>query len=332
MTEVPKSVPSWFTCDLPRSEFKTFLGRSDGPAFLYFGLWILFLVASGVFAVWLFPSVWSIPAFLLYGIIYTGNNPRWHECSHGTPFKTDWLNSFFYWFCGSMELRDMTDFRWSHSRHHSYTIMSGVDPEIPATRPPNLAAFWLDFFYLWNGPLALRNLVMHALGRVSPKCAAYVPEDEYKNLYRDARLVLLPHLVAVALAVYFRSWIPVLLWGLPRFYGGFIIWIFIILQHAGLVFDVPDHRRTTRSFTLPMPSSFLFLNMENHIEHHLYPLVPFHALPALHRRVADELPVPYQGLLKPLAELVPVLYRQCQDPGIYIDRPLPQSPVQGAEE
>jgi len=323
MIETPTTSEKWFTCDLPRAEFKTFLRRDDLHGFVYFGLWLVLLVASGALAVSLYPTWWALPAFILYGVIYTGNNPRWHECSHGTAFKTDWLNGFFYWFCGSMELRDMTDFRWSHTRHHSFTIRTGVDPEIPASRPPNMTAFFMDFLYLWNGLLALKNLIFHSIGIVSKKAADYVPPDEYKRLFRDARLVLIPHVIALALSIWFRTWIPVLIWGLPRFYGGFVIWTFIVQQHAGLDRDVNDHRLTTRSFRFGPLFSFFVMHMENHIEHHLYPLVPFHALPALHRRVEKELPVPYRGLCASFFEMISVLFKQFKDPEICIKRSVP---------
>jgi fatty acid desaturase len=317
-------VEEWYTSEIPRIEFKGLLKRDDGHAFIYFGLWLALLVAVGAFACFLYPSALSIPVFLIYGVIYTGNNPRWHECSHGTPFKTGWLNEFFYWLCGSMELRDMVDFRWSHSRHHSFTIQKEVDPEIPAQRPPNLWAFFLDFFYLWNGPLALKNLILHSLGIVSKKAEAYVPKDEYQRMFWSARAALLPHIVAIGLAIGFKSWLPVLLFGLPRFYGGFLIWTFIVLQHAGLEENVWDHRRNCRSFTLDPLTSFLFMNMENHIEHHMYPLVPFHALPALNKRIQDQLPKPYNGLLGALRELIVVLFKQRKDFGATIRRILPE--------
>jgi fatty acid desaturase len=77
-----------------------------------------------------FRTGWAIFAFFLYGVIYASGNAKWHKCSHGTAFKTPWLNDLFFFFGGAMEFRDMVDFRWSHARHHSYTIMKGIDPEI----------------------------------------------------------------------------------------------------------------------------------------------------------------------------------------------------------
>ena len=38
--------------------------------------------------------------------------------------------------------------------------------------------------------------------------------------------------------------------------------------------------------------------MNHHLEHHMFPLVPFHALPALSQEVKDQVPEPDVGLLK----------------------------------
>ena len=37
-------------------------------------------------------------------------------------------------------------------------------------------------------------------------------------------------------------------------------------------------------------SRFVYWNMNYHVEHHMFPMVPFHALPALHAEIKDDLP------------------------------------------
>jgi fatty acid desaturase len=322
-------VKEWYACDLPKKELKGFLGRDDRHAALYYGLWFLLLAAAGYLAFLLYPSPWSIPAFFLYGVIYCGCNPRWHEASHGTAFKTPWLNDFFYFLCGAMEFRDTVDFRWSHARHHSYTIMRGVDPEIPVSRPPNLARVVLDIFYLHMGFLAVRNLILHSLGIVPKMLKAYVPEQEFRRMAWSARAVLALYIAAILWAALARSWLPVLFFVLPRFYGAPLIFLFIYLQHAGMAENVWDHRLCARSMRLNPALSFLFMNMESHVEHHMYPMVPFHALPRLRDRVRKELPEPYEGLLGGARELVPTLRRMRKDVAYCVRRPLPPQTAAG---
>jgi fatty acid desaturase len=92
---------------------------------------------------------------------------------------------------------------------------------------------------------------------------------------------------------------------------------------VGLAENVWDHRLSTRSLKVNFFFSFLFMNMESHIEHHLYPMVPFHALPRLRERVKDKLPKPYKNMWQGSFELLPILLKQRKDPSVFIRRPLP---------
>ncbi len=318
-------VQEWYTPEVPRKVLKVLMKRTNRHAAFYFALWAVLLGASGYLAARLFlsDSLWAIPAFFFYGVVFTGANPRWHETSHGTPFKARWINEFFYFFCGAMEFRDMTDFRWSHTRHHSYTIMRGVDPEIAAPRPPRFIWLILDFFYLHMGFIAIKNLILHSLGIVSKDVRAYVPDDELKKMFWRARGVLALHAVPIFLSIYLGSWLPVLLFTFPRFYGAFFMWVFIACQHIGMAENIWDHRYSTRSLKVNFFFSFLFMNMESHVEHHMYPLVPFHALPKLREKLKDQLPPPYKGMWRAIREMIPVLINQRKDPSLSVKRPIP---------
>ena len=54
-------------------------------------------------------------------------------------------------------------------------------------------------------------------------------------------------------------------------------------QHAGLAEDVLDHRLNCRTVYMNPISRFIYWNMNYHVEHHMFPMVPYHALPRLHR-------------------------------------------------
>ena len=68
--------------------------------------------------------------------------------------------------------------------------------------------------------------------------------------------------------------------------------------------DEPGHR-------------FLYWNMNYHLEHHMFPLVPYHQLPRLHTIVKDDCPAPYRSLTAAYREIVPAVLRQISDPGYY---------------
>jgi nitrite reductase/ring-hydroxylating ferredoxin subunit len=89
---------------------------------------------------------------------------------------------------------------------------------------------------------------------------------------------------------------------------------FGITQHAGLRVDVLDHRLNTRTVYMNPVLRFLYLNMNYHLEHHLFPSVPYHALPALHDDIKHDLPLPNRSVLDAYREIVSALRQQRRDP------------------
>jgi len=182
---------------------------------------------------------------------------------------------------------------------------------------------WLDFFSLYQLIVFVPILVLHSAGIPSKMARRVVPRSKFPKMFCAARGALVLHVAAIVLAVVLESRLPVLLFGLPRLYNAVLIFLFVLPQHAGLAQDVPDHRRSTRTMALNPVFSFLYMHMENHIEHHLYPSVPFHALPRLHALVRDQLPKPYHGLRPAWKEIVPTLLRQRYSTSWFVRRPLP---------
>jgi Na(+)-translocating NADH:ubiquinone oxidoreductase F subunit len=63
--------------------------------------------------------------------------------------------------------------------------------------------------------------------------------------------------------------------------------------------------------------------MNYHVEHHMFPLVPYHALPRLHALVKSDCPTPYPSIVEAYREIIPTVLRQREDPGYYVKRVLP---------
>ncbi|MEM9041787.1 MAG: fatty acid desaturase, partial [Actinomycetota bacterium] len=92
----------------------------------------------------------------------------------------------------------------------------------------------------------------------------------------------------------------------------------------GLAEDVLDHRANSRTVLMNPVFRFLYLNMNYHVEHHIFPTVPYYRLPALHAEVADSLPPPTTSTWKAYAEIYASLRRQQSDPADVVpDRPIP---------
>ena len=66
-------------------------------------------------------------------------------------------------------------------------------------------------------------------------------------------------------------------------YGAWLHVLTGLTQHAGLAEDVLDHRLNSRTVYMNPVFRFIYWNMNYHVEHHMFPMVPYHALPATAR-------------------------------------------------
>lgn len=312
----------WFQTKIDRKQFKAFMQKDDVPGIINTTLWIASLLIFGYLAYLSIPyGLWAaIPAFLIYGMFYCACDARWHESSHSTVFKTQWMNVALNFFATAMQQRDIVFTTWSHARHHSYTVITEIDPEITVTRPPKFWPHFLDFFSLKECTYYFPILIQHTLGIPSKSAKDFVPEEEYSRMFWWARASCALNMIPIVLAVGYQSWIPLLFFIGPKFYGNAIQRAFVLAQHAGLDENVWDHRANSRTIKVNPLLGFLYMNMQYHIEHHMHPLMPFHALPKFHEAVKDQLPTPYNGMLSVYKEMLPALKKQAADITFYIKR------------
>ncbi|PVX85049.1 fatty acid desaturase family protein [Paraburkholderia unamae] len=316
----------WYRCAVPRPVMKQLMQRGDARAIRDTAIWYAAIIASGVLAglLWHAHSWWAVPAFLLYGTLYCSPaDSRWHECGHGTAFKTRWMNDALYQVASFQVLRCATIWRWSHARHHTDTLVVGRDPEIAAPRPTDWLSLALNLCALKHASNELPRMVRAACGRLSAEDQSFVPASEWPKAIREARLSLLVYAIVIGLCVGYRTILPLLYIGLPSLYGAWLYLYFGLTQHAGMPENVLDHRRNCRTVMMNPVFRFLYWNMNYHVEHHMFPMVPFHALPRLHEVVKTDMPPPYRSSLAAYAEIIPALVRQTRDPSYYVARPVP---------
>ena len=322
----------WYQCPVPRKEMRKLLERRDGPAIRDTLIWFALIIGCAATTVALWPSWWAALPFLCYAALYAStSDSRWHEAGHGTAFKTDWMNNALYEVASFMVMRESIIWRWSHTRHHSDTIIVGRDPEIAVPRPPDMKAFVLSFFN-WGVYLKYyKRIVMHAFGRMADEEKTFVPEMEFPRVFRRARIYVAIYGAVIALSIYLGSILPLLLVGLTNFFGSWLMPVYGYTQHAGMAENVLDHRLNCRTFYTNVVHRFLYWNMNYHIEHHMFPLVPYHNLPRLHALVKDDMPVPYPSLLSCWREIIPTVLKQIKDPTHHVKVKLP-SPKKRVED
>jgi fatty acid desaturase len=223
----------WYACKISRARMKELMQRRDGPAIRDTLIWFAAIIISGTLGFFAWHTWWAVPCFLVYGVLYaSASGPRWHEAGHGTAFKTPWINAALYEIGSFMYIFESVPWRWSHTRHHTDTIVVGRDPEIPAPRPPDLLSIAVDVFSLKRVPTELAKMMRHCFGRLSAVEATYIPDLERPKVYRYARVYLLIYAAVVILAFTTHSLLPLMYVGLPAFYGGWLMSIFSLTQHA----------------------------------------------------------------------------------------------------
>ena len=111
--------------------------------------------------------------------------------------------------------------------------------------------------------------------------------------------------------------------GLPRMYGCWHMYLTGLIQHGGLAEDVLDHRLNSRTCYMNPVSRWIYWNMNYHVEHHMFPMVPYHALPRLHALVKDDYPAPCRSMFQAYAEMIPAVIRQRREKGYFLKKSLP---------
>ena len=316
----------WYRTPIDRKTMKQLMKRSDQPALretaILFGCMVLF---AGI-AIALMPSWWSTPFWLAYGVLYgSAMDSRWHECGHGTAFKTRWMNKVVYQIASFCMIRDPHCWKFSHARHHSDTIIVGRDPEVAIMRPVVALKMIANLFGVMDMIDGVKRMFAHAAGRILPDEAEYMEPVFFEKTIRTARIWLAIYAVTIAAALVAQSWVPVLLIGLPRLFGAWHMVMCGWLQHGGLADNVLDHRLNCRTVYMNPVSRFIYWNMNYHVEHHMFPLVPYYKLPELHEVCKPDFPPPNSSIADGFSEMLPVLWRQRTDPDFHLRRPLPET-------
>ena len=321
----------WFRPPIDPERLRQLQLRTNARAARDTVAWLALLAGTGYLAWLSLGSWWAVPAFAAYGALYGGAaDSRWHECGHGTAFRSRLANLVVYHLASFMVWRQATLWRWSHVRHHTDTIVVGRDPEIAVPRGSGPLAVTLIFVPVVLLPKAVWRTVRFAFGRVDDDARDFIPADELGKLCWEARVYVAVLAGAVAWSVSIGSIVPLLFVGLPSFYGAWLYVFFGLLQHAGGQEDVLDHRLNTRTVYLNPFFRFLYSNMNYHVEHHIFPSVPYYALPALHEELKGHLAPASPSSIAAYRQILSTLWRQWRDPAY--DRPRPDVPeVAGAE-
>ncbi len=278
------------------------LSLSDGRGLLQLGLQWSLIAALMIYVglgLWLW---WA--AMLPLGILIMFQFTALHEVTHGTAFRSDWLNRLVARVSGFLTLVQPEWFRFFHFAHHRHTQNPEQDPELEGGKPDTLARYllYLSGFTVWKGNLTV--LARNALGQAA---WSYVPEKRRPSLVREARMMLAAYVALIALSVLLQSDLLIWLWLVPVLIGQPFLRLYLLAEHTRcpMVANMLENSRTTFTTSLVR---FVAWNMPYHAEHHSWPQVPFWRLPQLHRVLEGRITTTERGYVRFHAKFVAVLF------------------------
>ena len=234
-----------------------------------------------VLAVWVGMGLWAWQIMLiLLGIAWAFLFTLQHECTHDTPFASTRLTTLIGHLCAVILVQPFLWFRYFHMAHHRYTNIAGKDPELDGETQPDTwrqFSFHLSCIGYWIAKFKV--LFINAFGTID---ATYIPTRAKGRIRKEARLLLA---VYIGLAAVMSVW-PILfwIWLLPLVFGFPVLRLYLLAEH-GRCPQVANMFENTRTTLTNKAIRFLAWNMPYHAEHHIFPTVPFHSLPAFHQKV-----------------------------------------------
>jgi fatty acid desaturase len=220
---------------------------------------------------------WVVPVFLVHGTLINFLYAGQHELSHGTVFRTRWLNEWVGRVFGFVLFYPRTFDQVQHMAHHRYTQDWARDGELARPR------YTLGSYLLWMSGLTYwytrwRRIARFSFGVVTEP---YLPLYRHAELKREARLHVAGYLVLAGASAAAQSWAVVLLWLAPMLAMKFTHQLQNTIEHLGLAHDnnLLTNTRSTRTNGL---MRWLAWQMQYHTAHHAFPGVPFHNLHRLH--------------------------------------------------
>ena len=253
---------------------------------------LVVMITSGY--LWFAQTNWliKIPALVVYGFSLAAMFAVVHECCHRTAFANNRVNDLVAWLAGVLSGYNSTFYRRYHKWHHRYTQIPGKDPELEDPKPSNLPEYLVEISGInwWLGKLKTHYLV--ATGKLDHM--PYIAENSRSAVIWSTRYQLAVYGIAIAISLFWGQPWFLTLWLLPLAVGQPILRLILLAEHTGCSNDNNSLANTRTTLTW-FPIKFLMWNMPFHAEHHLYPSIPFHALPQAHQLLKEHFTVIDRG-------------------------------------
>ncbi len=273
-------------------ELKRLSARSDlrGAARLAMHL---ALIAGAGWLVAVSGPLTLLPAMILLGIAQAALFAPIHETMHQTAFASRRANAIAGWLTACPSLLNWHFYTAFHLAHHRHTQDPARDPELLVPPPCTLDAYVLRVLALpyWRTRLTVvADCWRGDLGRYP-----YVPQRAVPRIIRSVRAMALFVAALAALSMWLIGpWAPLLYWLGPQILGQPFLRLYLLTEHTFCSEDANGLTNTRTTLTNGFVRLVMW-NMSYHAEHHLYPSIPFHRLPAAHAALRDRLAVVQHG-------------------------------------
>ena len=259
----------------------------DGPGWIRLGSHLLMIGLAGL--LWrleTLPLPLRLAGLWISGIGLATCFAPLHECGHRTVFRSRRLNDAVAWGMGLLSFYNADLYRRYHQWHHRYTHQPGLDPELEDPVPTSLAGYLLEVsgWNWWTGKLRGHSrLLWGDLSQVP-----YLSPEIIPQVRRSIRLQFGVYGLLALLSLIAANGFLLWSWLLPLAIGQPFLRLLLLAEHTGCAYGDDGLANTRTTLTLA-PVRWLMWNMPFHAEHHLYPSLPFHALPAAHRWIGPRL-------------------------------------------
>jgi len=250
------------------------------------------LVTSSLIILWSQSVLVSIALTIALSWMLCGIFAPFHECVHKTAFANRRLNTLGAWITGILFGMAPATYHAFHFEHHRFTQDPDRDPEIMTY--PDALTVWPPTKKVWlklASGMPLIQLKIIALKRyLGPAPRTSAPWEPTGD--RRAHVVWQSWIVAgfwAALVVAAMTLTPAAWWLVSAFVISHV-WqlLWTASEHTGLPLEgtILERTRTVRSNRFVR---WWVWNMNYHAEHHAWPGIPWHQLPAAHEQIKNNL-------------------------------------------
>jgi len=234
---------------------------------------IYFYDFFGFYGYWI-----SIPLYILAGASLHAICLFTHEGVHGTLHKQIWVNNIIGSVSGYLVLQSLAGYRVLHLKHHTYLNIEG-DPGLLKTYVSNKYIIAImEWGYFLFGYIAFLSII---------------PYQGFKQGSKKEKVLIIKDILFIILFIWFiiniipRNWL-IHGWLIPMIFVHFMMNIRGMSQHLMLE-NYHDPYKGARTIKAHPIVDFFLCNENYHIEHHLYPNIPWYNLKKLHEIIKDDL-------------------------------------------